>query len=148
MRLPLKYQRYCFLYKEFIFYHQLIWIMVQSVFWVSFHPKTLGDIFSRALCVCACSVAMWMSDSLRPRDRSPPGFSVHGISQSTILEWVAIFSYKGCFQPWDQTQVSRIAGVFFTTEPPGNPQTEHHPCLNNILRLFSAHLSVTYNHIP
>ena len=32
-----------------------------------------------------CSV---VSDPLRPMDCSPPGFSVHGISQARILEWV------------------------------------------------------------
>ena len=31
-----------------------------------------------------------MSDSLHPIDGSPPGSSVHGISQARVLEWVAI----------------------------------------------------------
>ena len=30
-----------------------------------------------------------------PMDCSPPGFCVHGILQSRILEWVAISSYRG-----------------------------------------------------
>ena len=30
-----------------------------------------------------------MSGSLRPLDRSRPGFSAHGVSQARILEWVA-----------------------------------------------------------
>ena len=34
-------------------------------------------------------------DSLRPMGCSPPGSSVHGISQARILEWVAISSSRG-----------------------------------------------------
>ena len=50
----------------------------------------------------------------RPMDCSLPGSSVHRIFQARILEWVAISSSKGSFQPRDQTQVSCIAGRFFT----------------------------------
>ena len=56
-----------------------------------------------------------------PVDCSPPGSSVHGISQARILEWVAISFSRGSSQPRDQTQVSCIAGRFFTTEPLGKP---------------------------
>ena len=47
-------------------------------------------------------------------DCSPPGSSVHGISQARILEWVAISFSRGSSQPRDQTQVYLIAGRFFT----------------------------------
>ena len=53
----------------------------------------------------------WLCD---PLDCSPPGFSVHGILQARILEWVAIPFSKGSSPPRDQTQVSGIAGRFFT----------------------------------
>ena len=46
-------------------------------------------------------------------DCRPPDFSVHGILQARILEWVAIFFSRGSSQPRDQTQVSRIAGRHF-----------------------------------
>ena len=39
-------------------------------------------------------------------DCSPPGSSVHGILQATILEWVAIPFSRGSSQPRDWTQVS------------------------------------------
>ena len=39
-----------------------------------------------------------MADS-DPRDFSPPGFCDHGISQTRILEWVAISFYKGSSSP-------------------------------------------------
>ena len=45
---------------------------------------------------------------------SPPDFSVHGILQARILEWVAISFFRGSSQPRDRTQVSHIAGKFFT----------------------------------
>ena len=55
-----------------------------------------------------------------PIDGSPPGSSVHGILQARILEWVAIPFSRGCSQPRGWTQVSCIAGIFFTPEPPGS----------------------------
>ena len=50
-----------------------------------------------------------------PMDCSSPGSSVHGILQARILEWVAIPFSQGTSWPRDRTQVSRIAGSFFTT---------------------------------
>ena len=47
-------------------------------------------------------------------DCSLPGSSVHGILQARILEWVAILFFRGSSQPRDRTQVSCIAGRFFT----------------------------------
>ena len=34
-----------------------------------------------------------------PVNGSPPGFSVHGIVQARILEWVAISFSRGSFRP-------------------------------------------------
>ena len=48
-------------------------------------------------------------------DCSSPISSVHGILQARILVWVAFPFSRGSFQPRDLTQVSRIAGGFFTT---------------------------------
>ena len=50
-----------------------------------------------------------------PMDCSPPGSSVHGILQARILESAAIPFSRGSSRPRDQTQVSHIAGRFFTT---------------------------------
>ena len=47
-------------------------------------------------------------------DCSPPGSSVHGISQARILEWVAISFPRGTPPPRDQTQVPCTAGRFST----------------------------------
>ena len=54
-----------------------------------------------------------VSDLCNPIDCSLPCFSVHGILQARILEWVAMPSSRASFQPRDQTPVSCIAGRFF-----------------------------------
>ena len=51
-----------------------------------------------------------MSDSLRPM-----GYTVHGILQARILEWVTFPFSSESSQPRDWTQVSHIAGGFFTS---------------------------------
>ena len=45
----------------------------------------------------------------------PMDYTVHGILQARILEWVAVPFSRESSQPSDQTQVSRIAGSFFTS---------------------------------
>ena len=47
-------------------------------------------------------------------DCSLPGSSVHGILQARILEWVAMSFSRESSWPRDRTQVSHIAGRFFT----------------------------------
>ena len=49
-----------------------------------------------------------------PMEYSPPGFSVHGILQARILEWVAGPFFPGSSWPRDLTQASCTAGRFFT----------------------------------
>ena len=43
-----------------------------------------------------------------------------GILQARMLEWVAMPSSRGYFQPRDQIQVSHITGGL--SEPPGKPK--------------------------
>ena len=42
-------------------------------------------------------------------------YTVQGILQAQILEWVAVPFSRGSSQPSDQTQVSHIASGFFTS---------------------------------
>ena len=49
-----------------------------------------------------------------PTHCSPSGSSVHGVSRERILEWVAISYGRGSSRLGGQTQVSCIAGRFFT----------------------------------
>ena len=45
----------------------------------------------------------------------PIDYTVHGILQARILEWVAFPFSRGSSQPRDRTQVSSVAGRFFTS---------------------------------
>ena len=66
-------------------------------------------------------------------DRSPPGFSVSGILQVKILEWVAIHLSRGSPWPRGWSQVSWIASRFFTVL-----------ATREALRSYSAHVYVLY----
>ena len=65
------------------------------------------------LCVCVL-VAQSCLTLCNPPDCSLPGFSVHGILQARILEWIAIPFSRGTSHPRNRTLVSCMAGRFFT----------------------------------
>ena len=68
-----------------------------------------------AYCVCICVLVAQSCLSLCDLlDCSWPGSSVPGIFQARILDWVAIPFSRRSSQPRDETQVSCIAGRFFT----------------------------------
>ena len=58
-----------------------------------------------SVCVSVTQLCLTLCDCM---DCSPPGSSVHGILQARILAWVAVSFSR------DRTQVSHIAGRFFT----------------------------------
>ena len=71
---------------------------------------------------CSCSVTQLCLTLYDAMDCSPPGSSVHGISQVRILERIAIF-FSGNLpdpriEPESPTSPA-LTGRFFTTEPPG-----------------------------
>ena len=49
-------------------------------------------------------------------------YTVYGILQARILEWVAFPFSRGSSQPRDRTEVSCIAGRLLPAEPPGKPK--------------------------
>ena len=53
-------------------------------------------------------------------DCSPPGSSVHGISQARILEWVAISFSRG-FSPGIELRSPALQADSLPSEPPGKP---------------------------
>ena len=59
-----------------------------------------------------------------PLDCRLPGSSVHGILQARVLEWVAISYSRGSSWPMDGSQVSYIAGRFFTFWATGEAQLQ------------------------
>ena len=66
-------------------------------------PYSVAFFIHWLLCVCLCVSCSVMSDSMRP-----PSFSVHGILQARILEWIAVPSSRGSSPPRDWTQVSSL----------------------------------------
>ena len=46
---------------------------------------------------------------------NPVDYTVQEILQARILEWVAFLFSRGSSQPRDRTQISLIAGRFFTS---------------------------------
>ena len=80
------------------------------------HPYPL--IFFPGFLMHACIVIQSCLTLCDPMDCSPPGSSVHGILQVRILEWVAMPFSRGPSRPRDRTQVSCIAGEYFTTWAP------------------------------
>ena len=48
---------------------------------------------------CLLSCFSYVRLFVTPMDRSPPPFSIHGILQARILEWVAMPSSRGSSQP-------------------------------------------------
>ena len=67
--------------------------------------------------IVLCLVTQSYSILWDPKDYSPPGSSVHGISQARILEWVARPSSRGSSQPRSPAlQVDSLP-----SEPPGKP---------------------------
>ena len=68
-----------------------------------------GDVHTLYVYVCMHPV---VSDSFcGPIDCGLSGSSVHGILQARILEWVAISSSGGSFQPRDRTHISSVSCI-------------------------------------
>ena len=63
-------------------------------------------------CFCCCLITQLCPTLCDPMDCSPPGSSVHGISQASILEWVAISFSKGSSWHRNWTHVSCIDSQF------------------------------------
>ena len=66
-----------------------------STTWETFNPSSTW--------ACAVLSHSVVSDSRDPMDCSPPGSSVHGISQARVLEWIAVSFSRGSSQPRDWT---------------------------------------------
>ena len=79
----------------------------------STHLQDYGTEASFGWLVCVL-VAQPCPTLWDPTNCSPWGFSVHGILQARILEWIAIPFSRGSSWPRDRTWVSRFAGRFFT----------------------------------
>ena len=81
-----------------------------------FSPSLEGSHLPPATCCAQACPTPWS-----PTDRSPPGSSVHGISQARILEWAAMPSFRGSTQLMDRTP--RLLHWQADSLPPGKPLT-------------------------
>jgi len=75
--------------------------------------KDKEDMIHVCARVCVLSLSV-VSDSLQPRELYPLGSSVHGNSPGKNTGVGCHALSRGSSQPRDQTQVSRVAGGFFT----------------------------------
>ena len=82
---------------------------------------------------CCCLVAELCLTLCNPMDYSPAGFSVHGISQASILEWVSIPFSRGSSRPRDRTHVSCLSRidsqVLYQRSYQGSPCIKQYPCI-------------------
>ena len=82
--------------------------MILNIKLVNFHQ--LNNALLEYLKWSEVKVAQWCLTLCNSMD-----YTVHGILQTRILEWIAFPFSRGSSQPMDQTQVSHIAGRFFTS---------------------------------
>ena len=73
---------------------------VLLVMWLYMFAKTCSEVRGAQLCPTLCD---------------PTDYTVHGILLARILQWVAVPFSRESSQPRDWTQVSCIAGGFFTS---------------------------------
>ena len=84
-------------------------------------PSAVRDVWSHSLfCtdpgLCACMLSHFSRVCLcDPMDCSLPGFSVQGVLQVRVFEWVAFPSSRGSSNPGMEPTSPALAGRFFTT---------------------------------
>ena len=77
-----------------------------------------------------------VSDSSQPWDCSPPGSSVHGISQARTLEWTAISFSRSLPDPGNEPASLAsfaLADGFFTTVPPEKFHKNLPECIKTVV---------------
>ena len=111
--------------------------------------RTYNLICHRGNC-CCCSVNKVKVKNIQscPTLCIPMDYTVHGILQAKILEWVAIPFSWGSFQPRNWTQVSAFQEDSLPAEPPGKPKHTlsqchflHGPILNHS-HILNAYVSL------
>ena len=70
----------------------------------------LFNFYAEYVCMKLTQLCLTLSN---PMDCSPQGFSVYGILQARILEWVAIPFSRGSSWPRGRSQVPHIAGILY-----------------------------------
>ena len=89
--------------------------------WVR-HGTTAHDHNGVCVCVCVCARAhSVMSNSLRPRDCSPPSYSVGFSRQEYYCNELPFPTPSDLPNPGTEPLSPPLAGGLFTTESPGKP---------------------------
>ena len=98
------------------------WFSYTYFFQILFPYRLLQNIAYSSLCyslsllvTCFMYERKWKSFSPGLTLWDPMDYTVHGLLQARTSEWVAFPFSRGSSQPRDRTQVSRIAGEFFTS---------------------------------
>ena len=92
--------------------------------------------------MCAHTKHLVVSDSLQSTDYSLPGFSVHGVLQATILEWVDFPFSGGSSQLSSQTRVTCIASRFlYRLSHQGSPIAMITRCILSVATVMAVELS-------
>ena len=94
------------------YYSDLMFIIFMHIFIIPLYMWNEVKVAQSCLTVC-----------------DPMDYIVHGILQARILEWVAIPFSRGSSQPRDRTQVSCIAGGFFTSWATREAPPPIHVCI-------------------
>ena len=77
--------------------------------------------------MCTCDKSLQSCPTLcHPKDHSPPGFSVHGIFQTRILEWVAILFSRGS----PNTEIELGSPALQADALPSEPSRKHYMCVS------------------
>ena len=98
--------------------------------------------------MCAVSLGSCLT-ICNPMDCDLPGFSVHGILQARIQDWVALSSSRGSSQPGDGTHVSCLLHwrwVLYHWHLLGSPEILFYRNIKNILKEIKtvlAYFSIT-----
>ena len=95
----------------------MFWI-INILYWpyhLYFINSTLPCSMKTSQYVKECTAVKVKVAQSSPTFCNPMHYAVHGILQARILEWVAFPFSRGSPQRRDRTQVSRVAGGFFTS---------------------------------
>ena len=85
------------------------------------HHSIIPSLRALLTSCCCCLIAKSCLTLLRSLDCSPPGSSVHGISQARNWSGLPFPSPGELPDPGIKLTSPALAGRFFTTEPPGMP---------------------------
>ena len=97
---------------------------------------------------CCCLI---VSNPLRPHGLQPARLlwiSLHGISQSRILEWVAISFSRDLPDPGIDLKSPALTGRFFTAKAPWQPQTNYTYIHTHVCDKLRVVLIFVFQYLP